>query len=226
MVWLSPPGHFFPAESPLVRLITYVISITYWGHCTPVTYTSWGWYNRQTYNIRRTLVGNKIVDHSDVVGTSPVSAAPTTSSFSTKHLASIDWTKISICKTRRETFQCWDLVRLILEVWRYVTSQLLGTCIKASWINPMRVLSSFLSSVQGITEYDSFDTLCISNAEFWHFFCYGPSDKIVHILRTFEVLTLWICVNIVSGNGLLPGGTKPLPEPMLTYRQWDSLAFT
>ena len=34
-------------------------------------------------NIRRTLVGNKIVDHWDVVGASPVGAAPTTSSFST-----------------------------------------------------------------------------------------------------------------------------------------------
>ena len=34
-------------------------------------------------NISRTLVGNGIVDHSDVVGASPVSAAPTTSSFST-----------------------------------------------------------------------------------------------------------------------------------------------
>ena len=37
---------------------------------------------RQTSNIRRTLVGNKIVDHSDLVGASPVGAAPTTSSFS------------------------------------------------------------------------------------------------------------------------------------------------
>ena len=44
-------------------------------------------------NTRRTLVGNKIVDHSDVVGASPVGAAPTTSSFSTEHLASMDWTK-------------------------------------------------------------------------------------------------------------------------------------
>ena len=34
-------------------------------------------------NIRGTLVGNEIVDHSDVVGASPVGAAPTTSSFST-----------------------------------------------------------------------------------------------------------------------------------------------
>ena len=38
---------------------------------------------RNVSNIRRTLVGNKIVDHSDVVGASPVGAAPTTSSFST-----------------------------------------------------------------------------------------------------------------------------------------------
>ena len=40
----------------------------------------------QTYNISHILVGNKIVDHSDVVGASPVGAAPTTSSFSTEHL--------------------------------------------------------------------------------------------------------------------------------------------
>ena len=38
---------------------------------------------RQVSNIRRTLVGNQIVDHPDVVGASPVGAAPTTSSFST-----------------------------------------------------------------------------------------------------------------------------------------------
>ena len=33
-------------------------------------------------------------------------------------------------------------------------------------------------------------------------------------------------VNIDSGNGLVPDGTKPLPEPMLTYNSWDSVAFT
>ena len=38
---------------------------------------------RETSNKRHTLIGNKIVDHSDVVGASPVGAAPTTSSFST-----------------------------------------------------------------------------------------------------------------------------------------------
>ena len=37
----------------------------------------------QISNISRTLTGNKIIHHSDVVGASPVGAAPTTSSFST-----------------------------------------------------------------------------------------------------------------------------------------------
>ena len=48
---------------------------------------------RQTSNISRTLEGNKIVDLSDVVGASPVGAAPTTSSFSTWYLASMDLAK-------------------------------------------------------------------------------------------------------------------------------------
>ena len=38
---------------------------------------------RKVSNIIRTLVGDEIVDHSDVVGASPAGAAPTTSSFST-----------------------------------------------------------------------------------------------------------------------------------------------
>ena len=42
----------------------------------------WKTYH-QTSNISDTLVGYKIVDHSDVVGASPVVAAPTTSVFST-----------------------------------------------------------------------------------------------------------------------------------------------
>ena len=38
---------------------------------------------RQVSNISHTVVGNKIVDHLDVIGASPDCAAPTTSSFST-----------------------------------------------------------------------------------------------------------------------------------------------
>ena len=48
-----------------------------------IGYIAWIYDYRKTSNISRTLVGNKIVDHSDVVGASPVGAAPTTSSFST-----------------------------------------------------------------------------------------------------------------------------------------------
>ena len=47
---------------------------------------TWCWTQHnyhQTSNRSRTLVRNKIVDHLDVVGASPVGAAPTTSSFST-----------------------------------------------------------------------------------------------------------------------------------------------
>ena len=32
-----------------------------------------------------------------------------------------------------------------------------------------------------------------------------------------------ILVNIGSGNGLVPSGTKPLPEPMLSYRKYGSV---
>ena len=35
-------------------------------------------------------------------------------------------------------------------------------------------------------------------------------------------MATWIWVNIGSGNGLLPDGTKQLPEPMLTDHQWHS----
>ena len=66
------------------------------------------WIYRQLSNIRRTLVGNKIVDHSDVVGASPVGAAPTTSSFSTSHMASLDWAK---------TPARWDEKHLSLAIW-------------------------------------------------------------------------------------------------------------
>ena len=66
-------------------------------------------------------MGNKIVDHSDVVGASPVGAAPTTSSFSNQNHGFSGLGKDN-CKTRRETFMFGDWVRLILENWRYIVS--------------------------------------------------------------------------------------------------------
>ena len=38
------------------------------------------------------------------------------------------------------------------------------------------------------------------------------------------VTLIW--VNFGSGNGLLPDGTKPLPEPMLTFRHFHLRAMS
>ena len=66
-----------------------------------VTFIYTGCVYRQTSNIRRIFVGNKIVDHSNVVGASPVGSAPTTSSFSTYHLALMDWAKTTARRDKK-----------------------------------------------------------------------------------------------------------------------------
>ena len=72
--------NFWWAGSRFLHLSTSLCGLCSTNSCdTMVTTDNY----RQVSNIRRTLVGNKIVDHSDVVGASPVGAAPTTSSFST-----------------------------------------------------------------------------------------------------------------------------------------------
>ena len=45
-------------------------------------------------------------------------------------------------------------------------------------------------------------------------------------LSDASVIATYVWVNIGSGNGLLPEGTKPLPKPMLTYHQLGSAAIT
>ena len=59
-----------------VLIIIQVYIQIYWSLSVAVIH-------RYVSNIRRTLVGSKFVDHSDVVGASPIGAAPTTSSLST-----------------------------------------------------------------------------------------------------------------------------------------------
>ena len=54
----------------------------------------------QTSNISHRLVGNKLIDHSDVVGAEP---APITSPFHIQHLDAMDWAKTN-CEMRRETY--------------------------------------------------------------------------------------------------------------------------
>ena len=65
-------------------------------------------YVQQMKSKRGTLGGNKIVDHSDVVGALPVGAAPTTSSFLTQHLTSMEWAKTSARRDEKHlSFGIW-----------------------------------------------------------------------------------------------------------------------
>ena len=93
-------------------------------HCPSTNEATLKWIYRQVSNIRCTLVGNKIVDHSDVVRTSPVGAAPTTSSFSTWHLASTDWVKTT---TR------WNDKHLSFEISCVLYKRLYGTNSTENW---------------------------------------------------------------------------------------------
>ena len=77
----------------------------------------WVFVYPQTFNIRCTLVGNTIIDHSDIVGALPVGTT-TTISFSTKYLASMDWAETNA--RHDEKIYVLGLVWLILEVWQYM----------------------------------------------------------------------------------------------------------
>ena len=61
--------------SPMKRHVRFYHFVFGWMHIKYMYF--------QTSNISHALEGNEIVDHSDVVGASPVGAAPTTPSFST-----------------------------------------------------------------------------------------------------------------------------------------------
>ena len=75
----------------------------------------------QTSNKSHTLVGNGIVDHSHVAGASPAIADPATLLKFWIYFI-VDLTIFyglgkDNCKTRREIFKCWDLMRLVLKNW-------------------------------------------------------------------------------------------------------------
>ena len=74
-------------------------------------------YYRQTSNIS-TLEGHEIVDPLDVVGASSVGAA-FNYVFILELTTDLNGLGKDNCKARRGTFKFWNLVCLILEVWRY-----------------------------------------------------------------------------------------------------------
>ena len=71
---------------PIWLYINTMHHLNHWGRAMHICVSELGQHffeYRKTSSIRCTLVGNKSVNHSDVVGASPVGAAPTTSSFPT-----------------------------------------------------------------------------------------------------------------------------------------------
>ena len=91
------------------------------------------WYCH-TPNISHTLVGNKFVDHSVLVGWSPVGAAPTTALLPRKAVKFNHSLNITPgfnglgkdnCRTRWETMKYLDLAWLILQVWLLLYDPLL-----------------------------------------------------------------------------------------------------
>ena len=100
-------------------------------------------YYRQTSNISRTLVGNQIVGHSDVVGAYCLAALLQLHlHFRTPGFNGL----YKNCKTRRETLKLRDLVRLMLHIWRYMSHEIcfVALCFVMGRVS---VLSWFILSI-------------------------------------------------------------------------------
>ena len=151
---------------------------------------------RQVSNIRHTLAGNKIDDHSDVVGASPVGAAP-------NYIFIVDLTPGFIglgkdnCTKRRETFKFGDLVHLILEILRYLLWQRTG---------------------QGIVNLSPPDKMAaISQGDIFE--CIFVNEKYCNSIQISLKFVLKDSIDYKSALDQVMGwrrtGAKPLPEPML-----------
>ena len=84
-------------------------------------------------------------------------------------------------------------------------------------------------SKQGSTNLNKYRKVFSQGNALENFIC--KNDRL--LFRSQCINSLWpsdaiwrqICVNIGSSNALLPDGTKPLPEPMLTDHKWSPLTF-
>ena len=112
---------------------------------------------RQVSNKRRTLVSNYIVDYSDVIGASPVGAAPTPSSLSTWHLASKGWAKTT---GRR------DENHLSFVIWCFLYQRFRSMCHSASMCHvTSEIVISLLVSI--FSQLDSSTTMWGGSWVWW-----------------------------------------------------------
>ena len=120
-VFLKPCHHSWLLSWWLCRMNRFLSSIrndfNYQHHLCVKNWQKMQMYP-QTSDIRHTLVGNKIVDHPDVVWSI---ACWRCSNYIFILDLTLGFNGLSRdnCKTRWEIFKCWDLVWLILEVWQY-----------------------------------------------------------------------------------------------------------
>ena len=78
----AQPAHDCVANHMLIALAYWWIQLSYyWYKSLPNSNITEQLSSHLLENFSQTLVGNKLVDHWDVVGASPVGAAPTTSSL-------------------------------------------------------------------------------------------------------------------------------------------------
>ena len=101
----------------------YVLVNVLWAINFPNVTLRYGTYRKTSY-ISHTLVGNKFVDHSDVVGAAPVCRRCSNYIFILDLTPGFNGLGKDHCKRRQDIFKFWDLVRLILEVLRLFWSSL------------------------------------------------------------------------------------------------------
>ena len=100
------------------------------------------------------------------------------------------------CKTRRETFKFWNLVRLQLEIWWYIEVHLQFE--KLHHVNSL-----------GLGR-------CGCNLKSIIFKLIWRIDILWNCPQVNATRLHWWLVSIGSCNGLVLSGNKPLPEPVLT----------
>ena len=103
-----------------------IMSLPDWSHMRPISI-----YLLSDLKYKP-LVGNKIVDHLDVVGASPVGAAPNASSFMTLHLASVVWAKTTATQDERHLSLRFDVPYILGFTLYFVTRTGIPT-IKTTW---------------------------------------------------------------------------------------------
>ena len=116
----------------------------------------------------------KVVCKSDVVGALPVGTAPTTSSFSTKHLAPMDWAKTTARQYEKHlSFGIWCALykRFGGKLFKYITFHLKTTPCK---IQPSPLPHHFLCWCELMRDADGLAltallmTQVLQNAGCWH----------------------------------------------------------